>query len=71
MVPLVFKVRHYGDSFSLCGLPGAFPSLCLQLPPSYRQLPTTVSDLPNLSYEASSLHLVVEFVLPVFGLISG
>ena len=33
-------------------------------------LPTTVSALPNLLNVASSLHLVVEFVLSVVGLLS-
>ena len=46
----------------------SFPSPCLQLTLSCRQLLTTISELPNLSNVAYSLHLVVEFVLPVFGL---
>ena len=67
---LVFKSRCYGDSFSSCGLPGV-STLCLQLPPTCRQLLTTISALPNLSDAASSLYLVVEFVLPILGLLSG
>lgn len=65
--PSVFKVKQYRDLSSLCGLPAAFLSPCLQLPPSCRKLSTTVSVLPNLSHAASSLHLFVLFILSVFG----
>lgn len=72
--PLVVKGRQYSDSSSLCWFPGArdlfSPFLCLLLPPSCRQLLTTVSALLKLLVVASSLHLVVVFVLPVVGFLS-
>ena len=48
----------------------SFLSLCFQLLPTSRQLLTTVSALPNLSDVDSSVHLVVEFIVSVFGLLS-
>lgn len=68
---LVFKVRCYENLFSPCGLLDAFPSLKPQHLPSCTQLLTTVFTLPKLFSMASCLHLVVEFVLPVFGLLTG
>lgn len=57
-----------------CEFPGtktvSLTYLCVLLPPSCRKLPSH-SDLPNLSDAASSLHLVVVFVLPLFNSLSG
>lgn len=43
---------------------------CVLLPPSCRPLPSQ-SDLSNLSDAPSSLHLAVEFVLPLFSSLYG
>lgn len=65
LAPLVLKTRYCGDLFSSFGLLCAFPSLGLQLPPYCGQ--HLVFAFPYLSKVASSLHSVVEFVLPIFG----
>ena len=74
---LVFKGKRCGDSFSLGGFPGV-GGLFLSLLCALGCLPPMagwgssfnfdlVSTLPTLFDVASSLHLVVESILPVFG----
>lgn len=70
----VFKARCYGDSSSLGNLLGTrdhfLPFSVLAGLSFCGQLLTSVSIFPNLSDVASSLDVIVEFVLPVFGLLS-
>ena len=76
--PLVFKAKRYEDSASPCGLmdvgvcfsPLSVPQ-CLSLPQTVPQVPllaNCIPALPTLFHVASSVHVVVEFILPVFGL---
>lgn len=76
-VPLVYKTKCYGDSSSLCGLPSVrvcFSSFSLPADLSLLWMahgslvPNSVSVLSTFFDAVSFLHLVVQFVLLVFGL---